>query len=39
MNRRKFLSSLAGAGATLAVASTVYAAADVGRFSDTGPIK
>ena len=37
MNRRKFLCTLAGAGATLAVAPTVYAAADVGRSSDAGP--
>lgn len=39
MNRRKFLSTLTGSGATLAVVPTVYAAADVGRFSDAGPIE
>jgi uncharacterized protein (DUF849 family) len=37
MNRRKFLITLAGAGATLAAAPAVYAAAGVGKLSDAGP--
>ena len=36
MNKRKFLITLAGAGATLAAAPAVYAAAGVGKLSDAG---
>ena len=37
MNRRKFLGTIAGAGATLAAAPVVYAAAGVGHLADAGP--
>jgi uncharacterized protein (DUF849 family) len=36
MNRRKFLSTLAGAGATLAAAPAVYAAGEADRVRDAG---